>query len=445
MGSSKSPSPAPGDVPNEPSRHGRKSSISRSIAGAFGFGAGVETLKRGKSPGPGGRKSMDWSAEPPANRMPSSTSTLTIKTLAEKPPDKGQVPPPIAAKPGWLRRTASGNKMLAGLGLGSLASSSGSMASNYSLSTAGTYRDLTGVAEGEDEPVEPRVMGPPSLPPRKEKPRDTPVLPPRKSGHAPNGSTSRLSIASALDFRRPKSPGRMPSATLQVPEPTPQVREPPTFSMSLDESTLLESAGNVADGNGLLPPPPQRAAHSMDVPRKLPNRHQAGSSALGSISGLPTQRLRTPRGNVGAESPRPESIAFPSSNSSSFLQAAPGVLGSAVSTGWAALRSTRSSLSFPHSSSGTFPRSGSTADSSWIRVDGDAPSRTGLGYEGPTLAPEAVKRPAGQEDGLVFGKDLEQAARSCPIVTTETDTVGKRKQRYQCLPAVAIRCVDHRE
>lgn len=441
-GREKTPSPAPDMDPGEGRHHGRKPSISRSIAGALipGWNNAKDDgkVKRGKSPAPGGRKSMDWgTTEASGSRgMTPSVSTATITPHTQ---NQTVVPPPVAAKPGWLRRTASGNKMLAGLGLGSSAGSS------YSLAAA-SNRDLAEVAEAHDETPQTSRMGPPSLPERKQKTKDNraPALPPRK-GHASQASTSRLSIASALDFRRPKSPGRMPSTgstSSSVPEP--RVHLPagpdPAFSKSYDETTLVSEPTTV---HGLLPPPPQRAAQSMDVPRKVSpaGRHQPGSSALGSLSSV-----NALQGRPGRSKP-PETIAFPTSGSSSFLQAAPGAIGSAVSTGWAALRSTRSSMSFPHSSSGTFPRSGSTADSSWIRVDanGHEVSRMGLGYEGPKLLPEAVRRPPGREGGLTFGRKLEEAADACPVVDLETGTDGRRKRRKRCLPAVAIRCVDHRE
>lgn len=446
-GREKTPSPAP-EIPDssEGRNHGRKASISRSIAGALipGWNTAKDDgkVKRGKSPAPGGRKSMDWgTGDASGNR--GMTPSASSATITPETRNSTTVPPPVAAKPGWLRRTASGNKMLAGLGLGSSAGSS------YSLA-ASSNRDLAEVAETQDETPQTTRMGPPSLPERKQRTKENraPALPPRK-GHAIQGSTSRLSIASALDFRRPKSPGRMPSTgstSSSVPEPRFHlpVSPDPAFSKSYDATTAVPET---ASSQGLLPPPPQRVAQSMDIPRKVSpgTRHQPGSSTLGSLS---TVNALQGRGNQ--RSKPPDGIAFPTSGSSSFLQAAPGAIGSAVSTGWAAIRSTRSSMSFPHSSSSTFPRSGSTADSSWIRVDAngnDVPSRTGLGYEGPKLSPEAVKRPPGREGGLTFGKQLEIAAELCPVADThlETGTDGRRKRRKRCLPAVAIRCVDHRE
>jgi hypothetical protein len=591
-GRDKTPSPGPdsiegmaasngGTATKQPAQHGRKSSISRAIASTLipGWATGSNSyrdeskektaarlapntaIKRGKSPSLSSRRSMDWGAASDAStamagnsrmsRIPSASSVNTLATNFEV----GQAstvsgassatvpPPPIAAKPGWLRRTASGNKMLAGLGLGSFSSSSAltyGSGSHSSSPPAASSRNLQGVAEGDDEPPVQKSkhgeMGPPSLPTRK-KPNSTskeqkvPTLPPRKPASsaksgikepvAPSGNpplqrtSSRLSIASALDFRRPKSPGKMPSSTpastsaSDSAHPTPSLVLPdqsqaspgllPQFSKSFDEDTLLSGSRVAHDvalddagtsslskshDNGLLPPPmPQRTAQSMDVPRRVALGSGHASSA-GSISGLNSLQgsSRTGRGGASRKGtsgsshaadhqhpsgllPRTlEGIAFPTSNSSSsFLQAAPGAIGSAVSTGWAALRSTRSSLSFPHSSSNmSFPRSGSThtSDSSWIRVDGNghdaglppqASSRTGLGYEGPKLAPESIlRRPRpGQEDAkLAFGKDLEEAARACPVAEppdVENPTDRRRKSRKRCLPAVAVRCVDHRK
>ncbi|KAJ9094686.1 hypothetical protein QFC21_005843 [Naganishia friedmannii] len=586
-GREKTPSPGPDSIEGlpgnggdakQPPQHGRKSSISRTIAGALipGWATGSSSyrddskeknatklapnagIKRGKSPSLSSRRSMDWGAASDAStavggnsrmsRIPSTSSVNTLATnyeVGKSPSVAGTSsatvpPPPIAAKPGWLRRTASGNKMLAGLGLGSFTSSSSlslGSGSHGSSPPAAPSRNLQGVAEAEDEPPMPKSkhgeMGPPSLPTRK-KPNQSsqeqkvPTLPPRKpASSAKSGSkqssaasadpplqrtSSRLSIASALDFRRPKSPGKMPETTPAstsvpvapqgTPDPAPadQARPSagslPQFSKSLNEDTLLSRSrvdhdaalNNVGSSglsrshdNGLLPPPmPQRAAQSMDVPRRVALSSGHASSA-GSISGLNSLQASSRNGRGGANRkwtstsghaadahpsgllPRTlEGIAFPTSNSSSsFLQAAPGAIGTAVSTGWAALRSTRSSLSFPHSSSNlAFPRSGSTntSDSSWIRVDGNghdagipppASSRTGLGYEGPKLVPETIlRRPRpGQEDAkLAFGKELEEAARACPVEDlpeVETDNERRRKNRKRCLPAVAVRCVDH--
>jgi hypothetical protein len=68
-------------------------------------------------------------------------------------------------------------------------------------------------------------------------------------------------------------------------------------------------------------------------------------------------------------------------------------------------------------------------------------------YEGPKLSSEAVRRPPGREGGLAFGRRLEEAAEACPVEDThlETGAEGRRKRRKRCLPAVAIRCVDHCE
>lgn len=72
------------------------------------------------------------------------------------------------------------------------------------------------------------------------------------------------------------------------------------------------------------------------------------------------------------------------------------------------------------------------------------------GMDGPRIDPSLFKRqaPVAGVKGEVFGRELKDAASSWPVVDhdlqPESSTSG-RKRRLASLPAVAVRCVDHRE
>lgn len=297
---------------------------------------------------------LDSFAVGSALRSGNSTPGVTTKSSVQ--------PPSVAAKPSWLKRTASSSKNLATKSLG--------------FATKERSPSMRTVELQADQP------GPPSLPPRQTRP----------GGSGQAGATAPTISLDAQDD--------LPLSRSRSKSPAPAV----------ESDSLLP-----------LPPPPRREfgsrGRSMEVPR-------SASSSLGpSDSG---NRLRT---GLNVVNKRLGSWANDNQAVRQNLGQAPSMIGSAMSSGWSALRASRSSTS-PSIAAG---------------ITGDTISP---GFaDGSQIPPGIIKRPRlPGSSSAVFGQDPTQAALLWPVVDAESvssfDNNSRRSKRRKCLPAVATRCVD---
>lgn len=172
-----------------------------------------------------------------------------------------------------------------------------------------------------------------------------------------------------------------------------------------------------------LPPPPRREfdsrGRSMDVPRSTSSPLAASESGNRLKTGLTVVNKRFGSWAADNQAVRQN------------LGQAPSMIGSAVSSGWSAIRASRSSTSASLAAGGL--------------SDVMSPGFSDLGQ----IPPEIVKRP--RRAGVVstvFGQDPSQAASLWPVVDAElsdsSSEVFIRSKRRRCLPAAATRCVDFR-
>ena len=384
--------------------HRRKSSISSLIAGAL--------MPREKSPGP--REEIIQVRE-----TDSSESKSRKKEKLE--------PPPVASKPGWLKRTASAGKIM-----------------------------ITGGSSKESSPVgSPLAVQPPSLPPRK--------IATSLSYQTRNKSQTPGSISAT-----PTLPKRhySPSASISIPTGNPAIHLDHRASLVVDLSDPLLENGEknnlktaVSFEDSLLPPPSRASVHlplpsdtlrghSLDAPRAL---SQVGSNGLTTVSpvGLATG-LRTGLGVVNRRIGAWSQETSAASSTRSYLQAGGGAIGSAVTSGWSAFRNSKSSAPPSNISSSIGSIGGRSASNMSLATNSGAAALDMNGMDGPKIEPSLFKRhaPIAGVKGEVFGRDLNDAVAFWPVegssLQAGSSSTG-RKRREVSLPAVALRCVDHRK
>ncbi|KAK4689923.1 hypothetical protein P7C73_g198, partial [Tremellales sp. Uapishka_1] len=316
--------------------------------------------------------------------------------------------PPTKAKPSWLRRAS----MTPGA-----RSKSKSPAPSYSGSASES--SLTASA---------------SLPP---------MLPPRKrSGVTTTTAGSFLEQAQKQMLPPDGTRGKSSYATVAAPKPT--------------RSRLSDGQGRPA----LSPTPPQHPSRGDfgNIRGRLAAWSMAANGSSSSMSksessqSLASQTTSAPSAFYQAQQRLPSSA-----------QRVLGTAGSAVSKGWAGLRSRGVSGSISGMSSlGNSERGGSLGpSSSWgsgiVRRGSAEASRSEKekermkelgGSDGPVFETGVVKRAGNRTGGKVFGKDLVETGRLWGIADASMVLEGEddwRKRRKSCLPAIVIRCVDYLE
>lgn len=351
---------------------------------------------------------------------------MEVPTNKTRKKDKAG-PPAVASKPGWLKRTASAGKIM-----------------------------ITGGSSKESSPLaSPLTTQPPTLPPRKAASSSSKQ---DKNKGSDNKSTSAT----------PKLPKRRsPAASISIPAGKPSIHLDHRASLAVDTRDLhvqhggnygLKAAASFEDS--LLPPPSRssvhlplpsdssRGHHSLDAPRVL---SQVGANGLTTVNpaGL-ASGLRSGLGVVNRRIGAWSQETGAANNTKGYLQAGGGAIGSAVSSGWSAFRSAKSSAPPSSMSSGIGSMGGRSASNMSLATNSGTIALDMNGMDGPRIDPSLFKRqaPVAGVKGEVFGRELKDAASSWPVVDhdlqPESSTSG-RKRRLASLPAVAVRCVDHRE
>lgn len=382
--------------------HRRKSSISSLIAGAL--------IPREKSPAP-----KEEVTEPEAKGT--GTSRKKEKTI----------PPPVASKPGWLKRTASAGKIM-----------------------------ITGGSPKESSPAGSPLAA------------QAPSLPPRKAANSLLNTNMKTDREQVTTTGAPVLPKRhSPSASISIPSGKPSNNLDHRASLAVDLGGAHSQAGGRVNlktatsfEDSLLPPPsrssvhlptpsdPLRGHHSLDAPRTL---SQIGANGLTTVNptGL-ASGLRTGFGAVNRRIGAWSQETGAASNTKGYLQAGGGVIGSAVSSGWSAFRNSKSSAPPSSMSSGIGSSTGRSGSNMSLATNGGKGALNLNGMDGPTIEASLFKRqaPVPGVKGEVFGRDLREAALKWPIEDSSLQAVSSttgRKRRIASLPAVALRCVDHRK
>lgn len=417
--------------------HRRKSSFSR-VLNTFSSAAGSSssssmlTSTSNSSPSHSPRPSSSYVS----SSHPKSSSPSTSTSAA---------PPPVAPKPSWLKRTASSSKNLASksLGLGFAQRRSPSL---RKIELMGDLESAPGSSAlvGQHQKTPKETTTPPILPPRMRVRTNSAgpsmsidVSPPTptSSNVQRRPSIGRSTLALGLIPSRSRSPGPNLSPTAAADQ---NKSLPPTSSPS-------------------FPPPPirrdqyprgQQLRHSVDVPRtasfKTPgavaiDNRAATAAAVGIRQGLNAVNKR-----FGSWAGDPSGGGAIPAQAKSTLQATPGMIGSAVSSGWSALRASRGGGSISPSMVGGV----SSGDKTGGFLDAGDSNQ---------LPPSIIKRSrmVGSIGGEVFGRDPGIAGEmwrvgdfdaSDPLDTLLSPTngagVGARGKRRRSLPAVAIRSID---
>jgi hypothetical protein len=376
--------------------HSRKSSLSQAIAGAF--------VSREKSPGP--NKDRD----------------RLNKKVSDKQP---HLPPPVASKPSWLKRTASAGKVM-----------------------------ITGVSGSRDPSptASPLGPGPPPLPSRerissiskseRSKKAESMIAPSLPRRHSPSAS---ISIASTAQRNGPRD--LLPLAKGGNEDKPKKV---------VSRAGKLTTAASFEEK--MLPPPARasvilpsvntesvRGHHSLDVPRTLASIGTNGPTVVKPVAAGLRSGLGVVNRRIGAWSQETGA----GSNAKTYLQAGGGAIGSVVSSGWSAFRGNGKNYTPPASTSSGLSSANSKNASNAYFPSASGSGALGInGMDGPNILPELIKRTSTNLaiKGLVFGRDLAEVAQDWPISDNQEfpiDATKTRKPRERSLPSVAVRCVDH--
>ncbi|KAL7424714.1 hypothetical protein Q5752_000398 [Cryptotrichosporon argae] len=304
--------------------------------------------------------------------------------------------PPTRAKPGWLRRA-------------SMAPGMRTMTKSTSLAASDT----------DSPPLPASASLPPALPPR--------------------GGITTTTAGTLLERAR----GSMPP---------PEVPFKPASLGAAPRSMLAAGQGRPALG-----PPPLPVRDNLT---NFKGRLAAWTSASGG-SGSGSGSASAPSSFSRSQSSQSLASAFTPSHQRvpSSAQRVLGNAGSAVSKGWAGLRSRGVGGSISGMSSlvqARREREPTEAASSWASSskrsgDGGFAERAHARFatEGPVFGDGVVKRRAKDgRRGCVFGRHLADAGRTWGVhdaaVTYESESVYSQRRRM-CLPAIVLRTVDYLE
>ncbi|WVQ79150.1 hypothetical protein IAT38_001246 [Cryptococcus sp. DSM 104549] len=307
----------------------------------------------------------------------------------------------------------------------------------------------------DETPSAPSV---PPKPPTKSKPswlrRANPVRTKSKSpasSEAGSPGSSNSPLPPTLPPRKgnkDKAPSSAGSSPSSHPQPLPVqhtgTMAPPDLPSKTSYASVASahagpSRSGLAEGQG-------RPAYAAPPP--LPPRDNVGG-VRGRIAAWTAAASQSSSGFSRSESSASlASQATGTSGQQRFPASAQRVLGhagSAVSKGWAGLRSRGVGGSISNMSSLGQPSGRKDPRTSPLASKGTRmPS-----FEqssGPVFEEEAVKRPAGRIDGKVFGREVVEVGKEWGVVDAGVEVKGQSEwetRRRKCLPAVVIRSVDY--
>ncbi|KAK8861610.1 hypothetical protein IAR55_002433 [Kwoniella newhampshirensis] len=340
----------------------------------------------------------------PVSSSPASLTSDSQTSLADAPrssTDGGK--PPTKSKPSWLRR-ASGT------------------AAMRTKSKSPVHADGS------------QITASASLPP---------VLPPRKGLVSTGSSESSQSL---------------PEQAMRPPPIVPSKSSYANIAASAN-ATAGPSRSRLADGQGRPAYSPTNSSSSFNSssgPPPLPPRDNVGN-VRGRLAAWTAAAAQSGSSSFSrSESSNSLASQFGAQRFPASAQRVLGNAGSAVSKGWAGLRSrgvggsisSMSSLSQTSSSRKQFEPSGSWSTGLAGRGGRDRTQsdHVDIRNDGPAIDAEAVKRPAEGGIGKVFGRDLVDAGREWGVVDAGFEIAGQSQwemRRRKCLPAVVVRAVEY--
>nr|XP_031862892.1 uncharacterized protein CI109_001366 [Kwoniella shandongensis]KAA5529964.1 hypothetical protein CI109_001366 [Kwoniella shandongensis] len=365
-------------------------------------------------------------AKPVSSPASSLASASQTSLVAESPRSSTTdiTKPPTKSKPSWLRR-ASGT------------------AAMRTKSKSPVYKDGGGNGGGSGSGAQ--ITASTSLPP---------VLPPRKGLMHGTSTTTGTSESSRS----------LPEEAMGPPPMVPSKSSYATVVASENNAAAGPSRSRLGDGQGrpaFSPPNSYTGSHNGGPP-PLPPRDNVGN-IRGRLAAWTAAAAQSGTSSFSRSESSSSLASQAGSGGQRFPASAQRVLGnagSAVSKGWAGLRSrgvggsisSMSSLSGGPSSSS---RKGFEASGSWSSGLASRGGRdrtqtqsdhTDLRNDGPVIDPEAVRRPAEGRSGKVFGRDIVDAGKEWGVVDAGFEIEGQSQwemRRRKCLPAVVVRSVEY--
>ncbi|ODN97492.1 hypothetical protein L198_04059 [Cryptococcus wingfieldii CBS 7118] len=212
-------------------------------------------------------------------------------------------------------------------------------------------------------------------------------------------------------------------------------------SMGAPDISDKTSYASIASG----PPPLPPRNNGAGVRGRIAAWTQAAAQSGGMTRSDSTQSLAPPR--LAPQPTGTSQYRMPSSASRVF-----GHAGSAVSKGWAGLRSKGMNSSMSIGNLSTIAQNGPSQKSSRTSPLGggkrDRLPSDNQEISGPIFDQEIVKRPPEGNEGKVFGREIVDAGREWGVVDAGFEVDGQSEwesRRRKCLPAVVVRCVDYLE